>query len=55
MLQELLEFFLILKKKYYLIGPYGPYLKHDKKFISLKEDDVTEIEINRAIELIQKI
>ena len=36
------------------IGPYGPYLKHDKKFISLKEDDVTEIGINRAIELIQK-
>ena len=36
------------------IGPYGPYLKHNKKFISLKEDDVTEIGINRAIELIQK-
>ena len=36
------------------IGPYGPYLKHHNKFISLKEDDVTEIGINRAIELIQK-
>ncbi len=36
------------------IGPYGPYLKHSKRFISLKEDDVTEIGINRAIELIQK-
>ncbi len=36
------------------IGPYGPYLKHDKRFVSLKEDDVTEIGINRAIELIQK-
>ena len=36
------------------IGPYGPYLKHKNKFISLKEDDVTEIGINRAIELIQK-
>ena len=36
------------------IGPYGPYLKHNNKFISLKEDDVTEIGINRAIELIQK-
>jgi len=36
------------------IGPYGPYLKHNKKFVSLKEDDVTEIGINRAIELIQK-
>ena len=36
------------------VGPYGPYLKHNNKFISLKEDDVTEIGINRAIELIQK-
>ena len=36
------------------IGPYGPYLKHNNKFVSLKEDDVTEIGINRAIELIQK-
>ena len=36
------------------IGPYGPYLKHEKKFVSLKEDDVLEIGINRAIELIQK-
>ena len=36
------------------IGPYGPYLKHEKRFVSLKEDDVTEIGINRAIELIQK-
>ena len=23
------------------VGPYGPYLKHDNKFLSLKEDDVT--------------
>ena len=36
------------------IGPYGPYLKHGKKFISLKEDDVSEVGINRAIDLIQK-
>ena len=36
------------------IGPYGPYLKHEKRFVSLKEDDATEIGINRAIELIQK-
>lgn len=36
------------------IGPYGPYLKHDNKFVSLKEDDVTEIGINRAVELIDK-
>ena len=25
------------------IGPYGPYLKHEKRFVSLKEDDVTEM------------
>ena len=36
------------------IGPYGPYLKHDNKFLSLKEDDVTDIGINRAVELIEK-
>ena len=36
------------------IGPYGPYLKHDNKFVSLKEDDVTEIGINRSIELIEE-
>ncbi len=36
------------------IGPYGPYLKHDNKFISLKEDDVTEVGINRAVDLIDK-
>ena len=38
------------------IGPYGPYLKHNNKFISLKDDSVTEIGINRSVELIdQKI
>ena len=36
------------------VGPYGPYLKHDNKFLSLKEDDVTIVGINRAVELIQK-
>ena len=36
------------------IGPYGPYLKHDNKFLSLKEDDVTEVGINRAVDLIDK-
>ena len=36
------------------IGPYGPYLKHDNKFLSLKEDDVTEVGINRAVELLKK-
>ncbi len=36
------------------IGPYGPYIKHNNKFVSLKEDDVTEVGINRAVELIEK-
>ncbi len=36
------------------VGPYGPYLKHDNKFISLKEDDVTIVGINRAVELIEE-
>ena len=34
------------------IGPYGPYLLHDKKFISVKEDNILEIGLNRAIDLI---
>ena len=42
------------KKKFCINCPYGPYLKHNNKFISLKEDDVTEIGINRAVELINK-
>ena len=29
-------------------------MKHDNKFISLKEDDVTEVGINRAVELVDK-
>ncbi len=36
------------------IGPYGPYIKHNNKFVSLKDDDVTEIGINRAVELIEQ-
>ena len=36
------------------IGPYGPYLKHNNKFISLKDDSVTEIGINRSVELINQ-
>lgn len=31
------------------IGRYGPYLEHDKKFVSLKDDDVLVIGINRAV------
>ena len=34
------------------IGPYGPYLLHDKKFISVKEDNILEIGLNRSIDLI---
>ncbi len=34
------------------IGPYGPYLLHDKKFISVKEDNILEIGLNRAVDLI---
>jgi len=35
------------------IGPFGPYLLHDKKFTSVKkEDDILEIGLNRAIDLI---
>ena len=34
------------------IGPYGPYLLHNKKFISVKEDNILEIGLNRAIDLI---
>jgi DNA topoisomerase-1 len=34
------------------IGPYGPYLLHNKKFTSVKEDNILEIGLNRAIDLI---
>ncbi|MCB0395605.1 MAG: type I DNA topoisomerase [Flavobacteriales bacterium] len=34
------------------IGRFGPYVMHDGKFVSLKEDDPMEIQIDRAIELI---
>lgn len=34
------------------IGPFGPYLLHDKKFTSVKEDSVLEIGLNRAVDLI---
>lgn len=36
------------------IGRYGPYIRHDGKFISLpKEDDPYTVELDRAIELIK--
>ena len=34
------------------IGPYGPYISHNGKFISVKEDDILEIGLNRAVDLI---
>ncbi|MDR2777836.1 MAG: hypothetical protein LBB24_03645, partial [Rickettsiales bacterium] len=34
------------------IGPYGPYVTWNKKFYSLKSDDVLEIGLARALELI---
>lgn len=33
------------------IGPFGPYLLHDKKFTSVKEDNIMEIGLNRAIDV----
>jgi len=36
------------------IGRFGPYIRHDGKFASLpKEDDPMEVELERAIELIE--
>ena len=34
------------------IGRYGPYIRHDGKYVSLKEDDVLTIGLNRAVTLI---
>ncbi len=34
------------------VGPYGPYLLHDKKFTSVKEDNILEIGLNRAVDVI---
>ena len=34
------------------IGMYGPYIRHDGKYTSLKEDDPITIGINRAVTLI---
>jgi len=36
------------------IGRFGPYIQHDGKFVSIKEDDPMDIELDRAIELIQE-
>ena len=37
------------------IGMYGPYVLHDKKYKALeKTDDILEVDLNRAIELLAK-
>ncbi len=38
------------------IGRFGPYVRHDSKFVSLKKDvdDPMEIDLDRAIELIEE-
>lgn len=36
------------------IGRFGPYVQHDGKFVSLKEDDPMEVNLERAIELIKE-
>lgn len=44
------------KKVVAAIGRFGPYIRHDGKFVSIKEaegDDPMTIEIDRAIELIE--
>lgn len=44
------------KKVVASIGRFGPYIRHDSKFVSVKKtdgDDIYEIELDRAIELIE--
>ncbi len=36
------------------IGPFGPYLLHNKKFTSVKEDNILEIGLNRAVVVISE-
>ncbi len=43
------------KKVVVSIGRFGPYVRHDSKFISLKkEDNPYKIELDRAVELIEE-
>lgn len=43
------------KKVVVSIGRFGPYVRHDSKFVSLKkEDNPYKIELDRAIELIEE-
>ena len=34
------------------IGRFGPYIQHEKTFVSLKDDDVLTVGINRAVDLL---
>ena len=36
------------------IGPYGPYLMWNKKFFSVKNDDILDITLNRALVVISE-
>ncbi len=36
------------------IGPYGPYIKHGSKFISLKNHDVLKVTLEEALEVIEE-
>lgn len=63
-LEEVLELFKLPrdlglyedKKVVAAIGRFGPYIRHDSKFASLKKDidDVMTVELDRAIELIEE-
>jgi DNA topoisomerase-1 len=37
------------------IGPFGPYLLHNKIFSSVKEDDILTIGLNRAVDVIAEV
>jgi len=37
------------------IGPFGPYLLHNKVFSSVKEDNILEIGLNRAVTVIAEV
>ncbi|MCE3254820.1 MAG: topA [Rickettsiaceae bacterium] len=37
------------------VGPFGPYLLHDGKYSSVKEDDILEVGLNRAVDIITEV
>ncbi|PID60063.1 MAG: DNA topoisomerase I [Gammaproteobacteria bacterium] len=36
------------------IGRFGPYIRYDSKFVSLKEDDPYEVTLERALEIVRE-